>query len=367
MALLTQLFLREHGLDALCERFAIRAVRHPKYLHLIQLKYNQNLSPMSEPIVQQCRGLLVDESRNWEVVCHPFDKFFNWGEPLAAAIDWSTARVFEKLDGSLMSLYFYNGAWQVASSGQPDAGGPLGSRSGFSMAQGFWEAWASLGYERPPSEFEGWWFGFEFMTPWSQVIVRHARPRIVLIGARRADGTEVSIDEVPSNWLRAASFPLRSIEEARDAAEQIDPTSGEGFVVCDARFARVKIKSPRYVALHHMRTSFSTRRMVETVRASEGDEFLSYFPDFRPEFEDVSERYESLIARCDGDYERIRGIESPRLFAEAARQARVPAALFALRNGKAKGAREFFAGALVSPLISWLGLRDEGAQGEPEA
>ena len=35
-------------------------------------------------------------------------------------IDWGTARVYEKLDGSLMTLYRYGGAWQVASSGLPD-------------------------------------------------------------------------------------------------------------------------------------------------------------------------------------------------------------------------------------------------------
>jgi hypothetical protein len=121
--LLTQIFLREHGLAALCERFHIKAARHEAHPNLIQLKYNQITAPMAEPIVQQCRGLIVDESRDWEAVCHPFDKFFNANEPLAAPIDWASARVFEKLDGSLMSLYFYGGAWQVASSGGPRRAG----------------------------------------------------------------------------------------------------------------------------------------------------------------------------------------------------------------------------------------------------
>jgi hypothetical protein len=40
----------------------------------------------------------------------------------AAAIDWTNAVVTEKLDGSLVTLYWYQGGWQVASTGTPDGG-----------------------------------------------------------------------------------------------------------------------------------------------------------------------------------------------------------------------------------------------------
>jgi hypothetical protein len=369
--LLTQDFLREHGLAALCERFNIKAARHEAHPNLIQLKYNQITAPMAEPIVQQCRGLIVDESRDWEAVCHPFDKFFNANEPLAAPIDWASARVFEKLDGSLMSLYFYGGAWQVASSGRPEAGGPMGSRPGYTMAQGFWETWRDLKYTTPGPEFAGWWFGFEFMTPWNQVIVRHAAPRIVLTGARGPDGREVWPGDAREtngfNWEVVQSFAMGNLEEALAAAEKIPALSGEGFVVCDADFARVKIKSTQYVALHHLRTSFSLRRMIDVARSNEGAEFLAYFPDFAPQYEDVRARYEGVIARCEADYERIRGAQSQRDFAEAAKACEVPAALFALRNGKASSARDFFERALISPLIGWLGLREAAAREEEAA
>jgi hypothetical protein len=86
-------FLQEFGLDALAERFAIRARRHGAFPHLVQLKYSQVFSPMSEPIVRECRGLIVDESDGWRVVCRAYDKFFNLGEPNAHPIDWTTAKV----------------------------------------------------------------------------------------------------------------------------------------------------------------------------------------------------------------------------------------------------------------------------------
>ncbi len=354
----TQLFLRQHGIDALCEQFAIKATRHERFPNLVMLRYNQIFSPMSEAIVQQCRGLIVDEADDWRVVSHPFDKFFNASEGHAADIDWSSARVFEKLDGSLMSLYFYDGEWQVASSGRPDAGGQLGSRD-ITFAQGFWEVWLELKMHLPPDSFAGWWFGFELMTPWNQIIVRHEAPRLVCIGARDAQGIEVWPHDLPFDWPTVASFPLGSLEEVFDAAEKIHPMNGEGFVVCDAHFRRVKIKSPQYVALHHLRDQFSLPKMIELVRTGEGDEFLAYFPDFRAQFEDVRNRFQMTCAQSEADFSQLSAIKDPRAFAFAAQQKAIPAALFALHNRKVKTAREFFSKANMAPLIAWLGLREE--------
>lgn len=254
----------------------------------------------------------MDENREWAVVSHPFDKFFNAGEPNAALLDWSTARVVEKLDGSLMSLYFYDGAWQVASSGLPDARGPLGSRPDVTMAQVFWEVWRDLQLPLPPAEFAGYWFGFELMTPWNQVVVQHQAPAIVVIGARNPAGQEVWPAALPFDWPRAASFPLASLEAVSLAAAQIPKARGEGFVVCDADFRRQKIKSPGYVALHHLRDRLSMPRLVELVRSGETGEFIAYFPDLAPHLTDICARYEALIAQTEADFAAIYALETPR-------------------------------------------------------
>ena len=221
-----------------------------------------------------------------------------------------------------------------------------------------------MGLPTPPDSFAGWWFGFELMTPWNQVIVRHETSKIVCIGARRPDGTEVWPHELPFNWPIVASFSLGSLEDVLHAAEQIHPMNGEGFVVCDAQFRRLKIKSSQYVALHHLRDQFSIPKMIELVRAGEGDEFLAYFPDFRPQFEDVRARFQSLCAQSEADFSQLRSIENPRDFAFAAQKKPVPASLFALRNGKVQSAHQFFAQANMAPLIAWLGLREETPRAE---
>jgi hypothetical protein len=55
----------------------------------------------------------------WSVVMLPYTKFFNYGESLAAKLDWrQPVTVTEKSDGSLMTVYWYKGKWHVASQGK---------------------------------------------------------------------------------------------------------------------------------------------------------------------------------------------------------------------------------------------------------
>lgn len=136
--LAVQHHLRSGGtIDDLLREHGIKSRRHSKHENLVLLKYNQVESDFRKPIVRECRGLVLDEADDWRVVCRAFDKFFNYGEPGAAEIDWGTARVQEKLDGSLTTLYSYAGRWHVATSGSPDAAGDVhgsGRLSGFAIA-----------------------------------------------------------------------------------------------------------------------------------------------------------------------------------------------------------------------------------------
>jgi hypothetical protein len=352
----TRDFLQSHGLDELCSRFAIAARRHRAHPDLVQLKYSQIESPMAEPIVQECRGLIVDEADGWRIVCRAYDKFFNHGEPNVAAIDWTTARVYEKLDGSLMTLYAYRGAWHVASSALPDAAGPAHA-AGITFAELFRRTWADLGYAYPDVQqatADGpLCYMFELMTPANRIIVSHERPRIVLHGVRNLR-TMRELEPEPiaqrHGWECTATFPLATIEQCLDAAKDLTPMRGEGYVVRDAAFARVKVKSPRYVALAHLKDAMTGRRLLEIIRANESDEFLTYFPEFVPAYQAVQREYAALCDGLEADYARLRTIADQKTFAAQACQTRCSSPLFSLRGGKCRSVREFFAGCTIQTL-----------------
>lgn len=350
--LLTIQFLKDGGtLAQLEERYGIGAKRHGEFPNLVMLKYNQIDSPMSEPLVQECRGLILDEADGWRVISFPFRKFFNAHEGNAATIDWPTAKVYEKLDGSLMTLYWYRDAWRVASSGMPDASGPVNDSS-MTFADLFWATWSGMDLVLPRRT--RCCFMFELMTPHNRVIVPHVERKLSLIGARSlGDGLhelDCALPAAENGWPCVSSFPLTCLDDCISAAKELRAMECEGFVVCDDEYRRIKIKSPQYVALAHMKDQFSARRMLEVVRANESEEFLGYFPEMRPIYQDVKDRFGKLCDEVESDYARLRNILNQKDFAIEAVKTRCSSALFAIRAGKAKTAREFFATATLQSV-----------------
>lgn len=284
-------------LTTLTDKYKIKTVADGD---LVSLSYNMIESPMHEPIVQQCRGMVVDcvERR---VVAWPYNKFWNHGEALADPIDWSTARVQEKLDGSLMIFHWvdvYRG-WSVASSGHPTAGGSFGAESR-TFCDAFWQT-ANAGALWHRAADVRITYMFELCDAPNRVVVRHERPRLVLHGGRyTASGHELDRREL----LRAAAelycevvreHPIRSVGECLAAAEALDPLQQEGFVVVDAAFRRVKIKSPRYVILHHLKGEATPRRAIELWKTGETEELLTHFPEFAPVIKPIQDKLD-LIA-----------------------------------------------------------------------
>ncbi len=68
-----------------------------------------------DEITKSCRGLILDQDGN--VVAKGFDKFFNIEEHNLENIPNEPFEVFEKLDGSLGILFWYQGKWILATKG----------------------------------------------------------------------------------------------------------------------------------------------------------------------------------------------------------------------------------------------------------
>ena len=324
------------GLKLLEVKYGIKVKRHGKYPQLVLLKYSQIDSPFQEPIVRECRGLILNESENWDVVCYTYSKLFNAFEPLAATIDWSTAKVQEKLDGSLMQLFSYSGEWLVATSGTPDAQTPIGDY-GTTFYDMFWRV-----FQTPPPGLEldkGYCYAFELCCPENRVVVQHSKLRLVLHGIRDL-ATGLELDPLGSRWCSVfetpKSFPLTSVNECLEAAKHLDPLQQEGYVVVDASFNRVKVKSPAYLALHHSKDGLlSQKKMALIIRTGESEEFktaLSAFPELRPHFDKLVTRYDEIVHEANFSYQKIKHIQNQKEFALAAQKEYYPNILFGMRK-----------------------------------
>jgi hypothetical protein len=158
-----------------------------------------------------------------------------------------------------MTLYYFDNRWQVASSGLPDAGGKVtmldtnwkdNATSTTTYAELFWKVWNQVGYKLPNSTQRC--YMFELVTNMNTIIVRYLEEMIVCIGCRDMETlNELEAEEVAkeNGWRSPKSFKIQTLTEALEAARALSPVESEGFVVQDATFNRVKIKSPQYVAI----------------------------------------------------------------------------------------------------------------------
>lgn len=274
------------------------------YEKLVMFKYNQLTADFSIPLVREARGIILERKSPYRVVCWPFEKFFNYREEHAAQIDWSTASVQEKIDGSLMKCYFWNGEWRLATNGTINA--YLAHIDGCTEFSTYGELWDNI--------WPNWrdimkWNGskectymFEMVSPYNKVVIPYQKSEIYFLGWRdNIAGNELlpAISIISQYRPMPNHYPLNSLGEVIAAADNL-PWDREGYVVCDDEFNRVKIKSPAYVVAHYTIANgvITKKKLLKIILAHEEEELLVYCPEYKEAIDEIKEDMRELETEC---------------------------------------------------------------------
>ena len=256
----------------------------------ILLQYSQLESDFSNPMVQQARGSIFrwsEMNEEWVCVCRPFRKFHNIQEDYAAPIDWNTARITEKVDGSLMKLWCDHGDWHLSTSGCIDAFKTRAGDSGLTFGDIFLRAAGVRSLDDLVSHLNpDYTYLFELTSPETRVIIEYD-DGVYFLAARYTDRDyEVGVPHYffPAPIKRPKLYAFSTPEEAIEAAAAL-PQTAEGYVVCDAYEHRVKIKSPTYVAAHraYNNGNVSVRTLIESIKEETIDDLLALAPQYKTE------------------------------------------------------------------------------------
>lgn len=241
----------------------------------------------ANPIVQECRGLILNKS-TWEVVCHSFDKFGNFGESYAPEIDWTTARCQAKMDGSLIKVWCDKGQWHVSTNGTIDAYKAELQQSDLVTGDCPYHTFGELfdaarqaqlpSYEPLDSDCT---YSFELCSKYNKVVCQYGEPTIYHIGTRNNKTNEESNPDI--GVQKPTEYPLHSLQDCIEAAAHLSYNE-EGYVVVDANWNRIKVKSPTYIAAHYMKNNgqVSLKGLLQYYRAGDLDEFVTYAPEYAP-------------------------------------------------------------------------------------
>ena len=270
----------------------------------VMFKYNQLSSDFNIPMVREARGIIFRRDDFSHPVCWPFNKFGNYGESYAPEIDWSTAFVSEKVDGSLIKVW-WDGVWKISTNGIIDA---FKAELGDVRMNNFGEYFLRTLAKYYPAEVlsdsfheftggldEDKTYMFELVGPYNRVVVPYDEPAIYFLGARnRITGEEFncSIETAGALGMARLILPLQCELSSLDVCVEAASTLGwddEGFVVCDAQFNRVKIKSPAYVMAHYARNNniINRKHLIQVILSGETEEFLCYAADYKEELEKI--------------------------------------------------------------------------------
>lgn len=284
---------------------------------LILFEYNQIDSDMSLPLVQECRGIILDSYNNWEIISYPFNKFFNYGEPNAADIDWRTAHVQEKIDGSIIKLAYFKraGRWLVSTNGCINAFQvPINGIStnylnniNASFGSIFTEAFLkTCSLDKLNKNHT---YMFELVSPYNKIVINYPETKIYHIGTR--NNTTLKELNIDIGVEKPKEYPLHSLNAVISAAEALNKDEEhkidhEGFVVVDANWNRVKIKSPLYLSAHYLAGNRLTiKNCVDIILSNELDEYLTYFPDQKPAFQNIFNILEELENILDDGWTQV--------------------------------------------------------------
>ena len=211
-----------------------------------------------DPIVKEARGIIIDTNK-CEVVCWPFNKFFNSHESYADPIDWSTAKVQEKVDGSIVKMWFDKsiGTWRWSSNSCIDAN-EAKTASGktlmqiIKMTHEYKMMQSSIVYQT--NLYEGATYIFELVSPYNAIVIKYDKPMLYHIGTRSNDDGFESSYKLPG-FPVPKMYELNTMDDCINAAKELNKNSdyptNEGFVVVDAAYRRIKIKAPEYLVYHH--------------------------------------------------------------------------------------------------------------------
>lgn len=352
-----QRYLLRKTLVDLENELGIKHNRHSKYPNLVLLSYDQIKSPTYHSIVKECRGIILDEDDYWKVVNYPFNRFYNYGQN-EAEIDWSTAVVQEKLDGSLCSLFYYRSEWLVATSGKADASGIVNGFN-FTFADLFWKVFKQLDYILPIYGYST--YIFELCTSYNKVVVEYKEPRLVLLGYRDLfsgyEATYIDLQKIAKdyNFEIVKQYELNNLEDILDYLKTTKGNELEGFVVVDNNFNRIKIKSEEYVSLHHIRDNINTPyALLDVIRKGETEELLVYFKELTDEINNLSIEYKNLINDIYFAWLSNKDIVDRKEFALRVKDYKYSDCLFSLYLNKVKTVEEYLLSLDIRKLYKWL-------------
>jgi hypothetical protein len=321
-------------------------------------------APFSEQIPRDCRSLVLERG-SWNVVAYTFPKFFNEQEGHSEKLDYSKAKFYEKLDGSLITAFFYDNKWYFSTRKKLLADGGMNETT--MTFSDLIDMAIKGGYNETREQFckrlhPDFTYAFELVAPENRILVRYADRDLRLLACR--DITVMAELDIYKSKAHLGGFNLCPIMEGmtREGLDALFATKKsielEGAVAVDSEFRRVKIKSPAYIAdfkCAFAGRTLSTRKAAKLVLEGVSDDIRSIMSDENLNILDSArEAIQKISSMLSSEWERVKGFEgSQKDFYLAVKDGICPDAIL-VRKRKGTTPDEYLRGSSAEQLLKMI-------------
>jgi RNA ligase len=249
---------------------------------------------MWTPAALMARGLILD-TEDRTIAATPFPKFFNVGEH-AGPIPDVAFETLEKVDGSLIIIYWHRGDWKTATKGSLNS----------EQAQWARRKLATLATEHLVA---GVTYLCEAIYPENRIVVHYDRDALVLLAAYDPVGFELpytSLLDLADNvgFMLAERYDYTHVSELVATAKTL-PANDEGFVLRFENGLRLKVKGDEYCRIHRLISDCTPLAMwqamkdgtnLAAVRSDLPEEFWS---DFDSIVNELGKQFDTLLTAID--------------------------------------------------------------------
>lgn len=297
-----------------------------------------------DDVTVQCRGLVTNSKG--EIVARPFKKFYNYEEHKPEDIPNEEYVVYEKMDGSLGILFYYeyelsderryniwfNNNYETGMekffdpNNLPDFDDPyyeptpktmgewiIATRGSFTSPQAIKgsEILKKYKYKYLPTDCT---YLFEIIYPENRIVVDYGtEEKLVLLGSIQTNTGEEY--DIHNNNYEDLGFELvttyKTWGETYDLLKEEISKYKEGYVIRFKNGFRMKIKGDEYVRLHRILTNISNRDIWEYLKNDKPfDELLEKVPDefndwVKETVKDLQNKFNSIKNTVETDFKEL--------------------------------------------------------------
>jgi hypothetical protein len=183
---------------------------------------------------------------------------------------------------------------------------------------------------------------FELQSPWNRVVVPVTEPKLTFLGMRNNETGEEYADGF-FDFPRPKLYVFDTFDAMLETTK-ILPYNDEGYVVVDAQWHRVKVKSLKYLACHRLKgESFTIKRAIELALLGEDSEFLSYFPEYIPLIAQAKKAIQGIREELEANLLKINQMTfaTQKDYAMLVKDWEFSSFYFGIRSGKVNAIEDF--------------------------